>query len=104
MFSTSSFPLRSSMGSSTEISPDQLLTLLKGRKFGTNELETPLSPLASAENESDLKELQSYCQKMGIIGVTCMGMNAKSMLKMIKGKIGDRSEINEISKKQLLHG
>jgi molybdopterin/thiamine biosynthesis adenylyltransferase len=91
------------MGSSSEISPNQLAGLLKGRKFGVNQIDS-LPSLAPTENSDDLQELQSYCQKMGIIGLSCTSMNAKAMLRMIKAKMGDRSSINEISKKQVLHG
>jgi hypothetical protein len=54
-------------------------------------------------SEDDLKELQDYCQRRGILGLNFNGMNPRAVLQMLKNKTGDRTPINE-TKKVLLYG
>ena len=108
MLTTAAF--QSAMASSrnrSEISPDQLSSLLGGRKFNGELSENPFSPPEAEINysEDDLKELQEYCSKMGIIGISFNGRNPKMILKMLKEKMGYNSSINEVSnKRELLRG
>lgn len=104
MLTTQAFQSGMFSPNQSEISPAQLASLLRGKKFGTGIDDNSFDPLNSANySEEDLKELQDYCSKRGIIGVSFKGMNPKAVLQMLKAKTGDRSGINE-SKKELLHG
>ena len=51
-------------------------------------------------NEDDVKELEDFCLKHGIVGFNCGRMNPKAALQMLKSKIGYR----EPAKKQVLNG
>lgn len=63
--------------------------ILLQKKFNqTNPSEIP----TISYNEDDIKELEEFCKKHGILGVNFKNMNPKSVLNMLKNKIGIREE------------
>ena len=63
--------------------------ILLQKKFNqTNSSEIPVI----SYNEEDIKELEEFCKKHGILGVNFKNMNPKSVLNMLKNKIGIREE------------
>jgi hypothetical protein len=78
--------------------------LLKGKTYGKNaeEKQSNMCPPIPEFDPTELKELEDYCKKRGIIGVNFGSMSPRMILKMLKGKSGERV-INE-TKKELLHG
>lgn len=54
--------------------------------FNKNKEEN-LPPIQSFD-EKDIKELEEFCLKMGIVGFNCANMNPKAALRMLKIKMG----------------
>ena len=90
-----------------EVSASDIQSLLRGRSFGNQkqQAEKPfeMNPSIPEYNDADMNELQDYCSKRGILGVNFNGRDPKSILRMLKSRMGDRSSINE-TKKGLLNG
>lgn len=107
-YTTMSIPAMMPKGHSNDsVSSADIQSLLRGRSFGyqqSNEVKPfQMNPEIPAYNDADMNELQDYCQKRGIIGVNFNGRDPKSILKMLKAKMGDRASINE-TKRGLLNG
>jgi len=93
--------------SNDSVSSADIQSLLRGRSFGNHkqQAEKPfeMNPSIPDYNHADMQELQDYCSKRGILGVNFNGRDPKSILKMLKARMGDRTSINE-TKKGLLNG
>jgi hypothetical protein len=93
--------------SNDSVSSADIQSLLKGRSFGhqqNNEVKPfEMNPSIPDYNNADMQELQDYCTKRGILGVNFNGRDPKSILRMLKARMGDRYSINE-TKKGLLNG
>lgn len=93
--------------SNDSVSSADIQSLLRGRSFGNQkqQAEKPfeMNPSIPEYNDADMNELQDYCSKRGILGVNFNGRDPKSILRMLKSRMGDRSSINE-TKKGLLNG
>jgi hypothetical protein len=65
--------------------------------------EDPTSIPNIQYNQDDVKELEQFCQKHGILGVNFKNMNPKSILNMLKSKMGivDNHSMNNSIKKML---
>jgi hypothetical protein len=88
-----------------EVSDVDINSLLKGRTFGNKQSENVpfnMNPAIPAYDENDMRELQEYCQSRGIIGVNFNGKDPKAILRMLKSRMGERSE--PTSKRGLLNG
>lgn len=86
-----------------EVSPDQLNNLLRGKKFSTHSnVEMGNDPRTVEYSPDEIKALEDYCKKRGIVGVNFGNMSPHSILAMIGGK--SYNEVNTISKKGLLNG
>lgn len=57
-------------------------------------------------NESDVKELEEFCTKHGILGINFKNMNPKAILNMLKSKMGviDTESVINNSNKKILNG
>lgn len=57
-------------------------------------------------NPEDVKELEEFCKKYGILGVNFKNMNPKAILNMLKSKMGviDTESTNKTSNKKILNG
>jgi cytochrome c553 len=92
---------------SPAVSSADIQSLLRGRSFGhqqSNEVKPfEMNPAISDYNDADMQELQDYCSKRGILGVNFNGRDPKSILRMLKARMGDRTSINE-TKRGLLNG
>lgn len=89
-----------------EVSASDINSLLRGRTFGNKTVEDKhfeMNPTIPAYSDEDMKELQDYCAKRGIIGVNFNGMHPSAVLKMLKARMGERNE-QTISKKGMLYG
>lgn len=89
-----------------EVSAADINSLLRGRTYGTPKVDDKpfeMNPQIPAYSEEDMKELQDYCAKRGIIGINFNGMNPQAVLKMLKAKMGERNE-QTVSKKGMLYG
>ena len=63
-----------------------------------------LPPITSF-NDNDIKELESFCHKYGIIGFNCGNMNPKAALRLLKMRMGIPNEEKPIvENKSLLKG
>lgn len=86
-----------------EVSLDDLYKLGALKKDKDSELPTPIS-----DPPEDVKELEDFCKKMGIVGVGTtargFGISAKSMLNMLKQKIGFIEDDKQNKKRTLLNG
>lgn len=87
------------------VSMSDINSLLRGRNFGSQKQDVPfeMNPSIPEYNEDDMQELQDYCSQRGILGVNFNGRDPKSILRMLKARMGDRSSINE-TKRGLLNG
>jgi hypothetical protein len=94
------------MGHSNDsVSMSDINSLLRGKNYGVSNIDQKpfeMNPSIPEYNEDDLKELQEYCAKRGIIGVNFGGRNPKAVLQMLKARMGERSE--PVSKKGMLYG
>jgi len=92
---------------SPAVSSADIQSLLRGRSLGyqqSNEVKpSEMNPSIPEYNNADMQELQDYCSKRGILGVNFNGRDPKSILKMLKARMGDRTSINE-TRKGLLNG
>lgn len=87
-----------------EVSQADLNALLGGRKFGSKQQETQpfnMTPEIPEYSDEDMRELQDFCSKRGIIGVNFNGMNPKAVLRMLKARMGITEQT---SKRGLLNG
>lgn len=71
------------MNNVPEFDPYQLL--LKRKKQHENPIEE--IPVVSFDEE-DVKELEEFCKTHGILGINFKNMNPKSVLRMLKNKMG----------------
>jgi len=71
------------MNNVPEFDPYQLL--LKRKKQDENPIEE--IPVVSFDEE-DVKELEEFCKTHGILGINFKNMNPKSVLRMLKNKMG----------------
>ena len=83
-----------------EVSASDINSLLRGKKFAPKSEET--LPSIPEYNEDDMRELQEYCAKRGILGVNFGNRNPKAVLQMLKARMGERSE--PTIKRGLLNG
>ncbi len=75
--------------SKDEVSMNDINNLLKGRSY----TQEPLAYNQIQEHDpNDIRELEEYCQKRGILGVNFGGRNPKAVLQMLKARMGERSE------------
>jgi hypothetical protein len=92
---------------SPSVSSADIQSLLRGRSFGHHKQQEDkpfeMNPSIADYNDADMQELQDYCTKRGILGVNFNGRDPKSILKMLKARMGDRTSINE-TKRGLLNG
>ncbi len=101
---------QSSTGKAT-IDPYQMM--LKRRDSNAQEATSPVQTWP----EEDIKKLEDFCRKMGIVGFNCGNMSPLSALAFLKQKLGvmddtPKSEgygpnypyTEAMRKKQLLHG
>ena len=93
--------------SNDSVSSADIQSLLRGRSFGHHKQQEDkpfeMNPDIPAYNDADMQELQDYCSKRGILGVNFNGRDPKSILRMLKARMGDRTSINE-TKRGLLNG
>ena len=56
--------------------------------------------------EADVKKLEDFCSKMGILGINCGSIPPLVILQMLKNKFGimDETDMSKNSEKQLLYG
>ena len=90
---------------SPAVSSADIQSLLRGKSFGNKSTEDKpfeMNPSIPEYSEDDVRELQEYCQKRGIIGVNFGNRNPKAVLQMLKARMGERSE--PISKRGLING
>jgi hypothetical protein len=91
-----------------DLSADDINSLLKGRKFGNKQVsddpfqQNNFKPIEQYD-PAEMRELEEFCQKRGIVGVNFNGIRPSAVLRMLKAKTGDRSSINE-TKRGLLNG
>lgn len=70
-----------------QVSASDLSGLLKGRRFGQKQAaEVDMFPTISECDPLELKELEDYCKKRGIVGVNFNGMSPRAALNMLRGK------------------
>ena len=86
------------------IKNDPIHAFLVKRKQQQDSGEEPLLPKVEYNND-DIKALEEFCNKHGILGMNCGSMNPRSVLNMLKSKMGIVETPNQVSsKKQLLYG
>jgi len=72
-----------------EVSMSDIKALLKGRSYNQEPLSYDQIP---QYDNNDMKELQEYCQKYGILGVNFGNRNPRAVLQMLKARMGERNE------------
>lgn len=83
-----------------DVSEAELSVLLKGRKFVG---DLPTDPQIQVVNPIEVKELEEFCIKHGIIGVNFGNVQSpKRMLEMLKARMGYKESTT--SQKGLLYG
>ena len=86
-----------------QVSASDLNSLLKGRRFDRKqETDVDMCPPLPECDPEELKELEDYCKKRGIVGVNFSGMSPRLALKMLKGKV--EGAMHSANKKELLYG
>lgn len=91
--------------SNDSVSSAAINSLLRGRTFGSKPVEDKpfeMNPAIPEYNEDDMRELQEYCAKRGILGVNFGNRNPRAVLQMLKARMGERSE--PINKRGILNG
>ena len=86
------------------VSMSDINSLLRGRNYSSQKQDATfeMNPSIPEYNEDDMKELQEYCAKRGILGVNFGNRNPKAVLQMLKARMGERSE--PTIKRGLLNG
>jgi len=83
---------------------DPIHAMLVKRKQQRDNGEEPLLPKVEYKNE-DVKALEEFCQKYGIIGFSTGTMSPVIALRMLKSKMGIIETPTQVNtKKQLLYG
>jgi hypothetical protein len=80
-----------------QVSQSELDSLLKDRRFNAIAASDPTVPEC---DPNELKELEDYCKKRGIIGVNFAGMSPRAILQMLRGKT---EGVASVSKRGLLY-
>jgi hypothetical protein len=104
-YTTMNYSIPAMGHSNDSVSMSDINSLLRGRNFGMSKMdEKPyeMNPPIPEYNEDDMKELQEYCAKRGIIGVNFGGRNPKAVLQMLKARMGEHNQA--VIKKGLLNG
>ena len=84
--------------------------MLKRKDGNIEDLSTNKPPTVTPYDNNDIKELQAFCQKYGIVGIGALKMSPRSILMMLKAKMGIRPDeksvenINKTIKNNLLFG
>ena len=110
-FSTNSMipSIRPNGHARSDLSAGDINALLKGRKFGNTQVnEDPFQqnnfkPIEQYD-PAEMRELEEFCQKRGIVGVNFNGMRPSAVLRMLKAKTGFQQSEQQVSKKGLIHG
>jgi hypothetical protein len=104
-WTTMNLPMMPNGHSRNDVSSADINSLLRGRSFGnkgTEDKQFEMNPSIPQYSEEDMRELQEYCQKRGIIGVNFGNRNPKAILQMLKARMGERGE--PTLKRGILHG
>lgn len=104
-YSTMNYSIPPMGKSNDSVSSADINSLLRGRTLGMSRMdEKPyeMDPPIPEYNEDDMKELQEYCSKRGILGVNFGGRNPRAILQMLKARMGERSE--PVVKRGLING
>lgn len=104
-YTTMNYSIPAMGHSNDSVSMSDINSLLRGRNFGMSKMdEKPfeMNPSIPEYNEEDMKELQEYCQKRGILGVNFGNKNPRAVLQMLKARMGERNE--PVFKKGMLYG
>ena len=102
-------PMMRAGHSRDDISSADINSLLKGRTFGNKQVENDKFPQNNIQpieqyDSSEMKELEEFCQKRGIVGINFNGMRPSAVLRMLKAKTGFQQSEQQVSKKGLIHG
>lgn len=82
--------------SKDEVSMNDINNLLKGRSYA----QEPLAYNQIPEHDpNDIRELEEYCKKRGIVGVNFGNRSPRAVLEMLKGMTNEK-----ISKRGMLYG
>lgn len=98
--SSAQTPIRKNQNA-TDFDPYQAML---DRKKRLEEPESTKTPTIIQHNQSDIQDLEEFCQQYGIIGFNCGRMNPKAALQFLKTKMGVREELPVASNKTMLHG
>lgn len=79
--------------SKDEVSMNDINALLKGHSYNQDPVQ---------HNSEDIRELQEFCQRHGILGVNFGNRNPRAVLRMLKARMGERSE--PATKRGILNG
>ena len=86
-----------------QVSASELDGLLKGRKFNRKQEDAvDMFPTMPTCDPEELRELEEYCKKRGIVGVNFNGMSPRAALNMLRGKVEGMHKSQ--AKKGLLYG
>lgn len=86
-----------------QVSASDLNSLLKGRRFNQTDVSgVDMCPSIPAYDPEEMRELEEYCKKKGIVGINFSGMSPRLALKMLKGRT--EGIYTETTKKGILHG
>jgi len=86
-----------------QVSASELNSLLKGRRFGQKQAaDFDMCPPIPECDPEELRELEEYCKKRGIVGVNFNGMSPRAALNMLRGKVEGAHQAP--TKKGLIYG
>lgn len=98
---------RQAQGSSAQSSPsrttiDPYEMMVRRKQENEGEVTRPVQTWP----EADVKKLEDFCAKMGILGINCGSIPPLVILQMLKNKFGimDETDMSKNSEKQLLYG
>ena len=67
--------------------------LMMKRKQAQDDLESGELPEVTQYDPKDVKEIEDFCAKMGIVGFNFRGMSPKAALAMLRGQCGMPSDV-----------
>lgn len=91
------------MAKSNDSGFDPYQTMLSRKK----RQEDPIAdqePVGKQHNDGDIKALEEFCQKYGILGFNCGNMSPRAALTFLKAKMGVRETETPSYSKKVLYG
>lgn len=93
------FPNQNIQVKNSNFDPYDIMLKNRNKELDTNEI-----PTVNKYLENEVAEIEEFCKKNGIIGFNIGKMSPSYALKLLKSKMGYKTESTQTNKKTILYG